>query len=386
MRYRWNENTLISIRNKLIKLINNTDDYEKINLYRKSLDALNNVYFLGFSNFKPDNTTSIKEYLYDITNSFTGYGRYYSLLGEILKNLLPLDKEIQNIEKEIISLEDNTNFRVLTSRMLTHDKTYSKVNDFYEYLDNELYNHFLKHYNNRYKYTRFTTPNYNRLSNLFSYNGDCIFINGVNVNLITVINDYAIQKYMDLTHECGHAISNFMNPQASLYEATMITSEVESLFPETLSLLEEKEYFTQLEKNYMLFARLSSILEDAKLFAQHKLIVDLWQDFNFQEPDEFFQELEHYNISKNLLKQIGSLFITGDGTYIFSYAIVLNLLDIYKQDKKSALDLYKYIINNQNKIDSLELIKSTIDITSSIKEESQIIINNLKKSLKEAKK
>lgn len=79
----------------------------------------------------------------------------------------------------------------------------------------------------------------------------------------------------------------------------------------------------------------------SKKLLQHKLIIECWQNNDYEVDKNFYGDLRNNKINRNQFKESINTDIEDEGAYVVSYMVALELFSIYKQDKKSALQILK---------------------------------------------
>ncbi len=178
------------------------------------------------------------------------------------------------------------------------------------------------------------------------------FVGGINKNIIDIKKHGNFTDYFTLVHETGHAINNIYNPKG-YYELNFF-DELVSFFTELVAIYEGRLIFNS---NLILYENTSNFLLNHDLvntFYDQKQIVDLMyinecNKFNKQFIKQVSKELDY---KKDTIKDIVNTNFYDEGDYPLSYIMALELLYIYKHNKKEAVELLKELmhklpLNNQ---------------------------------------
>lgn len=381
MRYFWDDKTLYKASEKLAKLINSTkDEVEKAQL-RTYYDALNNFYYAYYCGITENVSLSNQRRMISIGNDFTGYSRYYSIVQNFYKSGQDIEDRLYKWDSIVDNAILKGKIEPIKSKKISHERTISLVKSFYESFDYELFEHFMKIYNDRYTSFHFSDP-IGYMGSFANSSGDCLFVGGINKNFINVQNSFGSKKVTDTIHECGHGISNFINPLASVDETENFFCEVESIFPELVALFTNYGDFDSLESAVNNYDCLTTYYSCAKNLTLHECLFSAWEDNEYKVDKNFFDSISSkYKISKKSFKSILETSITFDGLYVLSYATALELYHIYKSNKKEALELYKEIIRIPVGVNRLGVVNSLLKIGSHSKECFEEVEENLKLAL-----
>ncbi len=184
------------------------------------------------------------------------------------------------------------------------------------------------------------------------YVGINYFIGGINKNYIKLKKDGDYTDYLTLVHEFGHAINNVFNPKG-YYEFNFF-DEFVSLFMELVALYEGRNLFN---KNLIIYEDTDNLVyyfDLANTFnIQHKIVDIMYLNQINKFNKTFINEVnKNNNFKKGEIKDIIDTDFYQDGSYAIGYIMALELLYIYKHNKKEALELlkelmYKLPLNNQ---------------------------------------
>ena len=219
---------------------------------------------------------------------------------------------------------------------------------------------------------------------------DCVgmnyFIGGINKNYIDVKKKGNYTDYFTLVHEFGHAINNIYNPKA-YYELNYF-DEVASLFMELVAIYEGRNVFNE---NLLLYENADNLVFYYDLinsfYKQHQLIDIIYLSQTHKFNKQFIGEVEkRLDYKKKDIKEIIDVSFYLEGNYAISYIMALELLYIYKHNKKEAIELlkelmYKLPLNNQVSEIS-KYLKPNIHANEETKEIIDKANHVLKKTLK----
>ena len=344
MRYRWNQKDIFNATNKIQKLLEKEKDPEKIAFYAKVIDAVNNYMFETYApiSYRP---SSLQERVIDATDSHLAYSRFVTYIGRFLDELNPLYDDICDLDE----IEGNLKYEkpeLFDFKRYTHEETLSLVRGFYADFDKELYDIFMKIYDERYKSVKFVKHYTNPDDPTFQEtSGYCFYLGGINKAYISVDEQKGITKVSDAVHEFGHAIRYSILPSSAYSAENCFVSEVEAIFPELVFLYEQGKKIDSFQSSLAMFDPLATYYEKASCIRMQQLIVNAWYDNNYKLDKNVYQRLrEVAQMDRNDVYAALNTPIKANGPYIISFGIVLELFNLYKRDKDKAMYLYKKII------------------------------------------
>ncbi len=352
MRYRWGKHDLAVARNRVLRLLEHEEDPEKRDLYSRTIDAINQNIFLNYYNYdyKPKPFTNK---VVDAANYQIGYSRFVNLICDIQSQPAKVYDElveVANREKFIASF----NPEVYDFKRYTHDQAVELTKEFYSGFDKEYAEKFMKIYADRYKSIAFTTEKLRGVLDTFDMSGYCIGVSGLEKNFMAVRDFKGIYKVGCTVHECGHAIKNLMVPEKSVSYGIDFTGEVESIFPEFVFYREMGKEIDPFQSAYKMFGYSMIYYETASNIIFQKLIVDKWLENGCKVDKKFYEDLkEEFSMRRPDVREAIMTDVTDDGPYVVSFAVVLELLHLYKQDRDKALYLFKKIISAPPREDSM---------------------------------
>ena len=134
---------------------------------------------------------------------------------------------------------------------------------------------------------------------------------------------------------------------------------------------------------YSLYTTLVTYVNNAEYLCLHAPVINAWADNKYVMSNKFFKELEDsYNIDDECFDEVLSTTIEDQGVYVISYVVALELLNIYKSDKKKALELFKSFLKYPANEDVLTFVVENITINEHASEEAGIVLSEFNKQLK----
>lgn len=364
---------------KLNQIIENETDLRRKLYLEKVLDATNKLYYETFVTFPRPKVTA-KQRLTSILDSQFLYGRYYSIVRSFFSKVSEHIDTIDNISDELEVINPDGEFDFMnTGATVSFEHILSLVDCFYRGFDEELYQYFLQVYNDRDGTLR-CLPLDKRESKT---TGTTLFIDGVKKNFISIYETDPISTYACTVHEYGHAIANLINPEVSYTDREDLFTEVASIFPELVALYDNGFNFDTIQVLYSLYTTFVTYVNSAEYLCLHTPIVNAWADNKHVMGNKFFEDLEEgYEIDDECFEEALSTTIEDEGIYVISYAVSLELLHIYKRDKKEALELFKKFLKYPAKEDILTFVLENIPINEHASEEAIEVLSKFKKELK----
>ena len=379
MEWTWGRKEFFEQIKKLEQLINDENDLRRKLYLQKVLDTTNKLYYETFVSF-PRPKVSAKQRLTSILDSNFAYGRYYSIVRQFFNNVSENIDTMDRVSDKLEEISPEGNFDFLnTGATISFDKVLGMVDVFYKNFDNELYQYFLEAYNDKHG-----TINAKPLEDEETKtDGTTIFIDGVRKNFISVYETTPLATYICAVHEYGHAIANLINPEVAYSDREDLFSEVASIFPELVALYENGFKFDAIQVLYHLYTTLVTYVNSAEYLVLHTPILNTWADNNHVMNSSFFESLESdYDIDEECFGEALDTTIEDEGIYVISYAVSLELLNIYKRDKKEALELFKRFLKYPAKEDILTFVMENIQLNEHANIESKEVLQKFEKTLK----
>ena len=343
MGYGWSVSDLRDSLLKLERIINNTKNIEDEFYYKKVYGYTLKLLDRFVTNAKPYRKPNNDEKVQDLLDDFYINRHWYSLVEEVYKRVECVDVFSYDATHAIEKVYgDGKNFVFNSSFHFPHDRTISMVDDFYRGFDSELHDYFREIYDRRYKAFDFIK---NEGKDEIS---ECFLIDGPKDFFINIVDYKGVGKYSATVHECGHVIEFLMNSRMCYDDNPNYFTEVASIFPELVALY-EGSLTNKDEYLYQFFCSLVTVLDDMANLIDHELLVSSYIDNDYRINNDYFKSLRsNYDLSKKDFNEAVEVKIGQAGTYITSLGVALELLHIYKQDKKRALELFKKILMVQD--------------------------------------
>lgn len=375
----WNRKEFSLQLKKLESLIEQETDIKRKLYLEKVLDISNKLFYETFINFPRPNVTA-KQRLTNILDSSFCYGRYYSIVSNFFDNISSHIDSIDSIAEKLEQIDANGNFDFLnTGATISNVEILSLVDKFYQQFDKELYDYFLEVYRDRENYLRFLPLEEN---DNCKTDGNTLFIDGVRKNFITIYETTPISTFECTVHEYGHAIANLINPEVAYADREDFFAEVASIFPELVALYENNGNFDEIQILYSLYSTLVTYVNNAEYLCLHMPVINAWSDNKHIMGSDFFDELDkNYDIDDECFEEILSTTIEDQGVYVISYVVALELFNIYKRDKKKALDLFKKFLKYPANEDILAFVVENISINKHAQEEAGLVLSKFNKEL-----
>lgn len=380
MPYNWNRINFIEQIKILRSMVDKETDCIRKNALQRYLDCADRLYHESFNNF-PKAGYSIEQKLISIIDSRLEYGRYYSIISSFLEDANSLDRKAQEIANLMDKFEeDSSNPKLESDTYISHCKAVSLVHSFYKKFDEELYMFFCKAFEDRFECLKFSDDKIKEET--FDASGSTLFIGGVNKNFITLTEENDVSLYESIVHEYGHAIQNIINPEVNFTYREDFFAEVAAIFPELVAMYENEPGFCDVQNQYSRYLTFLSYWDCADDLDSHMPIANIWHDNNHNFNNEFYKKLKNeLNLSKSDFKRIVDVTLELQGVYILSYITALELLHIYKQDKKKALELFKGLLKVPANVNVIEYILSKIGLNVHAKDELISLMDDMELAL-----
>lgn len=263
--------------------------------------------------------------------------------------------------------KNNKLLKVNTNETLTKEEMLELNNSFFKSIGGDIY----KTHNNLLKY------NYIRFENSSDKPGTTIFIPGVQKPYVTINNSNKITQLPIIAHENGHAIAALLNNDRYIENAKF--PEIESLFFEMLSY----QYYGEKLNNKIFYQLEKSRMDDYFYDADDTLF--------YKEIYNYISNLENKNY-KNVIKNSKKYFDTADIKYffeeydnsiltenieyLFSYIVVIELLEEYQKDQEKALYKLNKIITSKTN-EETKTIFEEVNPNESLEKYTQRIRKNV---------
>lgn len=317
--------------------------------------------------------------MHGVLENFYNYKRYFELIYIFSTISKKHEEDISLIAKTLDDLCIDS-----SGMYLSDEDAVSLVHDFYINTDSVFSKLFMKLYKDRYTSIKFEKKS--EILNSQGISGVCYFTGIVNKNHIIVEDENGLNKLIDLAHECGHAVSNLYNPDVVYNSSDYFLTEVSSIFFELAFHYEIASKLNSFESAQILIEQLDSFINISYLLSLHEKIINVFKDNNYKLDKNFYGNLKRmYKLSKNMVLSSINTDIVNDGTYTIDYMVALSLFNIYKQDKKSAFELLRKIID-QSYNDSYQVLSALNINYNCVPGEINNIINNMNNEIKKVLK
>ena len=373
MECNWDRRDFAEQLKELQRLIDKETNLKRKLYLEKVLDTSNKLYYETFIDF-PRSRVTAKQRLTSILDSSFCYGRYYSIVSSFFGKVSEHIDTIDAISDKLEHINPDGNFDFLnTGATLSTGEIMHLVERFYKSFDEELYKYFLEVYNDRENSLRFLTLDESKDNKT---DGTTLFIDGVRKNFITVYETDPVGTFGCAVHEYGHAIANLINPEVSYSDREDFFVEVASIFPELVALYENGFGFDTIQVLYSLYTTLVTYVNNAEYLCLHTPVINAWADNKHVMGSRFFDELE------STYEEVLSTTIEDQGVYVISYSVALELLNIYRKDKKQALDLFKRFLTYPANEDILTFVMENITVNKNVSEEACLVLSKFQQELK----
>lgn len=380
MPYNWDRENFIEQIKILRKMVDEETDTIKKNTLQRYLDCANKVYHETFNNF-PKIGYSMKQKFVSIVDSRLEYGRYYSIISRFLEDANSLEERVFGIANLMDKFEeDPSNQKLESDTHISHCKAVSLVHFFYKDFDEELYGAFSEAFEDRFECLKFSDDKIKEET--FEASGSTLFIGGINKNFITLSEGNDVNVYEAIVHEYGHVIQNIINPEVNFTYREDFFAEVAAIFPELVAMYENAPGFCNVQNQYSRYLTFLSYWDSAADLDTHMTIANIWHDNDYEFNNEFYKKIkETLNLSRSDFKRIVDVTLELQGVYILSYITALELLYIYKQDKKKALELFKGLLKIPANVNVIEYIETNIGLNIHAKDELISLIDDMELAL-----
>jgi len=381
MNYYWGKKAFLEEIKKIKDMIEKETNPEKLAFLRSSLNSTRNLYFQTFEDISaPKN--KLYNSLYDAAMTYSTYPEYYSLVSKFSDSLLDYQDKFSSIET-LLDLRTNGNgdFNKIGDCFISKERNVSLVKLFYENLDDELNSYFQEIYKDRYSSIRFLSSNYEgKILDSNDYGID-YYINATKKNFIAVRNTQNIGANVCLTHECGHAIHNLMNPEKNYWDTDYLLWELPSIFMELLNLEENVGNFDEKIINVYKYSTLCRYYDFADVFSEQVNFIKYWKKFKYKYDKDTISKINEF-YPKEIIDDLFQSGFSDSITYPVSYILALELLHIYKQDKKEALKILKKLMTMPDMFDSYTYANSILEFNNNAKTECEDILNKTEEVLR----
>ena len=364
MGYGWSVDSFKKSLNRLKRIIDNTSSLEDKFYYSRIYGETLEIIHRFINEALPTREPSLNEKIQELTNSVYTERVFYALVEQVYDKVDIVDDfsfRVTNAINKRIQIEPS--FTLDTGAYIGNDRTLNMVSDFYRNLDLDLFDVFKYIYKRRHSTFDFIQPSDN-------YTSECFLIDGPKDFYINIVNNFGIKKYCDTIHECGHVIEFLLNPRICYNDNPNYFTEVASIFPELIAYYEGFQGKDKDQYLYQFFCSLAATLDELASLMQHDIICTAWVDNGYRMNKHFYGDLKYeYGVSRQDVKNALDVRIDSIGKYVTSLATSLELLHIYKRDKKEALRLFKQLLLVKNNMDINAQYMSLVPFTDGMVEE-----------------
>lgn len=367
MRYNWSiydiYKCIKTIENKIV----NEKNIQKKNYYLQVLDRTKSIIYANpLRENRKDDCRNNK--MIEVNDGFYSKGRYYDLISKYLNSV-----DLQEDSYDFYDLS-----KKIKAKRIKHDDALMIINNFFKDTDKELYKCFLELYDERYKSFRFVKNNMHMYN--YEVSGSISFVDVVRKNYIYITDNPGITKLVTLAHECGHAVSYLYNPQIFYNYVDDFLGELPSTFFELLLL---ENIGIQMDEYAGSIISMEKLLDKVGICNKldwHEIFINHWYYNNNKADKKFIANLQReQNLSIDEIDNIIDTDIYFSGSYAIAYFLSLELLGIYKQDKKEAFKILKRIINDIDKRSTLDIVNMYLPNFDEGKKEINHIQNRFQK-------
>ena len=375
----WDAKTFYQERNRLSKLIESENDPVRKDYLQGVLEMTDFIYMQHFSDYQMP-TYLERHAMHNLTASVVSSSRYFTVIEEYIEGLDEAMEKTDAIDSILDKrMKDNTDLNALVNTKTTPRQAISSLFRFYEGFDKELFDLFKEAYDS--SFLTFYFKNNSILPE--GSDGRTYFMDGLRENFIAIINSGDARLVNNLVHEYGHAIKNLLTPEAAYTNEYDYFAEVPSIFPELVSFEENVGGYPQLAMDYLKYDNFVEYHNNAFSLLQQPYIYLQWKNNGFNINRRFKKRLlEEDGLNNEEYHKSLEVDISSEGGYVLSYITSLELLHIYREDKKEALKLFKELLQLVPSTAYLGEVKKVIPLNRYAKEETEKIIDDLALSLK----
>lgn len=382
MKYNWDIKDIKKARNELRLLYLK----EKDKMKREFLESVLNKVEIVITEEQLDDRSSkviynYKERLRDMESSFITYEDDYELVSTFHSIIAVYHDKIDTLDgiiEEKIGLDSN--YGKITGAKISNDEAMSLTNLFYKKHMKSLYPIFKMFYANRGCSVRFK-KNLNK-----DVMADSFYIPFLDRYFINCLKSKDITKAFNLIHEYGHIIYSYINPQEFYNPRYFMFSELSAIFPELVAYYENDNNFDETQLLFELYLMMTSFYGHSTQLVLHKPVISLWHSHKEQLSKKFFKELDYfYDTDRDLFDSLLDTYIDDQGAYIISYMAAIELLHIYKRDKRKALKLFEDILRLPYEENLFMFINQELKLGENLEEEVVSTIDKLTLALKRGK-
>lgn len=376
MECNWTVKDLQNCKSKLYEIYRKSTNEQDKEYAKRIIDTCNDI--IGdFISDEEIPSVSYDTRLGIIESELVSYSDYYDMIEDFLIKIFSFEEQLERIEgifKPVIGPKDS--YSVITGATLSNDGAFSIVKDFYGMFDEQLYPTFLEAFNQRKTSVRF-------VNELSGYNeADSFYFDLVKKHFIQVVKTKDINKVFTMVHEYGHVISYMLNPKGYLLQEECMYDEVGAVFPEMLAYHLNPGKFDPVHVSFEKYGSLITVYNQANALSLHASYVDIWKENKRKANKRFFK-----TIKRELGEEVDDVdesldtYINSCGQYIIAYLVATELLNLYKRDKKKALEIYRNILMIPYNESMHDYINSELNLGSHVEEETSLLLDDFEKKL-----
>jgi len=292
------------------------------------------------------NDKKIMSNLRDNMGMYHSYKDLYPYIRKLLRSYLVFNRSIVP-QYEEINISDSDAVLIAKEFFSKQDKFFS--DSFNEFLDDDIHDHL-----------EFITPSLNT-------DGEMTYVKSTGDAFVVVPNYKGLNKASILIHESEHVIDCFNNPD---FFDNRIIRECASMFMELISTNYINDLYNLDDDGALRRLSIHSIIKmDSRyIYFKNQLlsIANRYKDLNSNGLKKI---LDYYAYSYDDIYRLNDTLLVHDYYYQISYLIAIELYNLYYKDKRSALEILKYIIMNCNDNNIFSVLnKLGITLNSSVKE------------------
>ncbi len=349
-RYSWNVNSLIRSLEKIDKLINRETDEVELARLLHSYDLVNSAIYSSF--LRPSVEIPLNKIMPEKMSSFISNGRRYNLLIPYYNAITDNADLFDEVRDKKFAISDQ--LASATGAYVTKEQALNVCYQFYQDLDDEMFQHFKNFYDMRFNHLRFVKP---KDAKDLDYSGIQHYLYGVNESFVEVVGNNNPDMTCTMIHEAAHVIDNSMNPDN--YLSNDFYYEVISIFMQLVFYYKRAGGYDELFYYNSLVRYLNSYDRFAVDAYTYSDIMKAYGDNGYRLTKKFYDRVyDEHNMSKDDVFEFLNNFLFKDICYPISAAVALCFFNIYKKDEKKGIENLKRFIKTNNRDDYMPLILS----------------------------
>lgn len=380
---KWSKKDIDNAIDKLDQIIKNETDIDKKVYCSRVRDAIILYVHLNYQK-TPSSKVSLSDQLNELSTNLMGYRSYYYMIADFYFSISEDMRKNFDLNGDMLSklLKRKETFSQYTGAHVSDRQAYIWADRFYKDFDPELYNA-LQEIKKNLK-INFSKEKLKPSPTCDSTDGFCFFIDVLKEFYIEINSrDKDLSTYINLVHEYGHALAYYFNSEKEYSDSVDFFAEVASIFPELVACYEAYPDMDARELAYLNYCTLITNYDSANYIMIQEIIFKEWLRHDCKiSPSLLFSLCKEQGISLSDLKNSLNINLVNVGTYIISYTVALELLNIYKKDKKTALEIYKKMLMFPSSVKDIALYAKEINFCEHATEECNEIVDNLALVLK----